>query len=69
MQRMLLKQMWFETFQGKVLSTHFAANFLSVEGITALALVDVHQLATGVLDCSWGCVDAHKHPHIEVHAE
>ena len=61
--------MWFEVFQGKELRTHFAANSLSVEGITALALVDVHQLAAGVLDRSWGCVDAHKHAHIEVHAE
>ena len=69
MQTMLLKQMWFEMFQGKVLSTHFAAHSLSVEGVTALALVDVHQLAAGVLDRSRGCVDAHKHSHIEVHAE
>lgn len=61
--------MWSEVIQGKVLSTHFAANSLSVEGITALALVDVHQLAAGVLDRSWGCVNAHKHTHIEVHTE
>lgn len=61
--------MWFELFKGKVLRTHFAANFLSVEGITALTLVDVHQLAAGVLDRSWGCVNAHKHAHIEVHTE
>lgn len=59
----------FEVFQNNMLSTHFTANSLSVEGITALALVDIHQLAAGVLDRSRGCVNAHKHPHIEVHTE
>ncbi len=61
--------MWSEEIQGRVVSPHFAANSLSVEGITALALVDVHQLAAGILDRSWRCVNAHKHAHIEVHAE
>ena len=34
-----------------------------------MALVHIHQLATGVLDSSRGCVDAYKHTDIEVHAE
>ena len=46
-----------------------ATNFLGVEGVTALALVHIHQLAAGILDSSWRCVDTHKHTHVEVHAQ
>lgn len=49
--------------------SHLATNLLSIKGITALTLVNIHQLAAGILHSSWRCVDAHKDAYIKVHAE
>lgn len=49
--------------------SHLAANLLNVEGIAALALVYIHQLAARVFHSSWRCVDSYKDTHVKVHAQ
>ena len=49
--------------------SHLAANLLSKEGIAALTLEHIHQLAAGIFHRSWRSIDPHKDAYIEIDAQ